>query len=173
MENAADALKMAAWVLIFVVALSIIINAFGIARQTTDILISYNDNEYYTDYVEQGNTERKVGYETIIPAIYRAYKENYKIIFLNNDGTPMYFYENKNTEENISSVQSNRSYSNNIFPFSFDFNGFSNSDDPIIDIFGIKLYLDDIIILCLLFILYKEDVKDEMLFIALILLLLN
>lgn len=81
--------------------------------------------------------------------------------------------ENKNTEENISSVQSNRSYLNNIFPFSFDFNGFSNSDDPIIDIFGIKLYLDDIIILCLLFILYKEDVKDEMLFIALILLLLN
>ena len=104
MENAADALKMAAWVLIFVVALSIIINAFGIARQTTDILISYNDNEYYTDYVEQGNTERKVGYETIIPAIYRAYKENYKIIFLNNDGTPMYFYENKNTKEQINYI---------------------------------------------------------------------
>ena len=104
MENAAAALKMAAWVLIFVVALSIIINAFGMARQTTDILISYNDNEYYTDYVEQGNTERKVGYETIIPAIYRAYKENYKIIFLNNDGTPMYFYENKNTKEQINYI---------------------------------------------------------------------
>ena len=104
MENAADALKMAAWVLIFVGALSIIINAFGMARQTTDILISYNDNEYYTDYVEQGNTERKVGYETIIPAIYRAYKENYKIIFLNNDGTPMYFYENKNTKEQINYI---------------------------------------------------------------------
>lgn len=104
MGNAADALKMAAWVLIFVVALSIIINAFGMARQTTDILISYNDNEYYTDYVEQGNTERKVGYETIIPAIYRAYKENYKIIFLNNDGTPMYFYENKNTKEQINYI---------------------------------------------------------------------
>ena len=104
MENAADALKMAAWVLIFVVALSIIINAFGMARQTTDILISYNDNEYYTDYVEQGSTERKVGYETIIPAIYRAYKENYKIILLNNDGTPMYFYENKNTKEQINYI---------------------------------------------------------------------
>lgn len=104
MENAADALKMAAWVLIFVVALSIIINAFGMARQTTDILISYNDNEYYTDYVEQESTERKVGYETIIPAIYRAYKENYKIIFLNNDGTPMYFYENKNTKEQINYI---------------------------------------------------------------------
>ena len=104
MENAADALKKAAWVLIFVVALSIIINAFGMARQTTDILISYNDNEYYTDYVEQGNTERKVGYETIIPAIYRACKENYKIIFLNNDGTPMYFYENKNTKEQINYI---------------------------------------------------------------------
>ena len=35
------------------------------------------------------------------------------------------------------------------------------------------LYLDDIMILCLLFLLYKENVKDEMLFIALILLLLS
>lgn len=81
--------------------------------------------------------------------------------------------EKENTEENTSSVRSNRSYSNNIFPFSFDLNGFSNSSNPIINILGMELYLDDIIILCLLFILYKEDVKDEMLFIALILLLLN
>lgn len=77
------------------------------------------------------------------------------------------------TEEIVSSVESNRSFSNNILPFSFNFDGFSNSDSPIIDILGIELYLDDIIILCLLFILYKEDVKDEMLFIALILLLIS
>ena len=38
---------------------------------------------------------------------------------------------------------------------------------------GIKLFLDDIIILGILFLLYKEEVKDEMLFIALILLLLS
>lgn len=62
---------------------------------------------------------------------------------------------------------------NSILPFSLNINGFSNCDEPIIELLGIKLYLDDIIILCILFILYKEDVKDEMLFISLILLLMS
>lgn len=93
---------------------------------------------------------------------------------------------NIHTEEVSSSVENKKNIlsntrkdslymKNNIFslPFTFDFNGLSNSDTPILELFGIKLYLDDIIILCLLFLLYKEDVKDEMLFIALILLLLG
>ena len=65
------------------------------------------------------------------------------------------------------------SKNNNLLPFSFNFTGFSDCDEPIIEILGIKLFLDDIIILGLLFILYKEEVKDEMLFISLILLLLS
>ena len=88
MENAADALKMAAAVLIFVLALSISINAFSEARQASDIILQYNDREYEYTYVEEnkddeGNvlTERIVGIESIIPSIYKAYKENYKIVF--------------------------------------------------------------------------------------------
>lgn len=46
-------------------------------------------------------------------------------------------------------------------------------EEPILEILGIKLYLDDIIILGLLFVLYQEDVKDDMLFLSLILLLLT
>ncbi len=46
-------------------------------------------------------------------------------------------------------------------------------EEPIFEILGIELYLDDIIILGLLFFLYQEGVQDEMLFIALILLLLS
>ena len=65
------------------------------------------------------------------------------------------------------------SRNNNLLPFSLNFTGFSDCDEPIIEILGIKLFLDDIIILGLLFILYKEEVKDEMLFISLILLLLS
>lgn len=42
-----------------------------------------------------------------------------------------------------------------------------------LDLFGIKLYFDDVLILSLLFFLYKEDVKDEGLFLALILLLIS
>ena len=50
----------------------------------------------------------------------------------------------------------------------------SKSADPVwLDLFGIKLYFDDVLILSLLFFLYKEDVKDEGLFLALILLLIS
>lgn len=58
-------------------------------------------------------------------------------------------------------------------PISFNFEGFSDPNQVILEVLGIKLYLDDIIILGLLFILYQEEVKDEMLFISLILLLLS
>lgn len=44
---------------------------------------------------------------------------------------------------------------------------------PFINILGIDLYSDDILILCILLSLYMEGVKDEMLFISLILLLLS
>ena len=46
-------------------------------------------------------------------------------------------------------------------------------EEPVLEIFGLKLYLDDLIILALLYFLYAEDVKDDMLFISLILLLLS
>ena len=85
MENAADALKMAGAVLLFVLALSIIIPFFSQTRQTTDMILDARDRE--TTYIN-GNlyykatgTERQVGLETIIPSIYRAYIEEYKIVF--------------------------------------------------------------------------------------------
>ena len=52
-------------------------------------------------------------------------------------------------------------------------NLFPVDDDGVIDIFGFKLHTDDLLIILILFILYKEDVKDKFLYIALILLLLN
>lgn len=47
----------------------------------------------------------------------------------------------------------------------------SNSEQAIFEIFGIKIYLDDLIILGILFFLYQQNVKDEMLYIILLLLL--
>ncbi len=50
----------------------------------------------------------------------------------------------------------------------------AKSPDPVwFDLFGIKLYFDDVLILSLLFFLYNEEVKDEGLFLALILLLIS
>lgn len=86
MENAAEALHMAAAVLIFVLALTISINAFSEARMTSQTLLDYNDREYEYTYVEDnGTTKRIVGLESIVPSIYKAYKENYKIVF-DDDG---------------------------------------------------------------------------------------
>ena len=48
-----------------------------------------------------------------------------------------------------------------------------DSDTQYFDILGIRLYFDDILILCLLFFLYQEEVNDNLLFIALLLLLLS
>ena len=87
MENAADALKMAGAVLIFVLAISIIIFAFGQVRETSDIILDYRDREteYISDeenhYYHTTGTERIVGLETVIPSIFRAYLEKYKIVF--------------------------------------------------------------------------------------------
>lgn len=83
--------------------------------------------------------------------------------------------ENENSsliKETISEYETRKIPSKNN-PISFHFEGFSDPNQVILEVLGIKLYLDDIIILGLLFILYQEDVKDEMLFISLILLLLS
>ena len=46
-------------------------------------------------------------------------------------------------------------------------------DNPVFEIFGIKLFFDDILLISLIFFLYNEGVQDTYLFIALILLLLS
>lgn len=99
MENAAEALKMAAGVLIFVLALSISINAFGEAKQSAQFILDSTDREYEYTYINQGNetdTQRYVRGEDIVPAVYKAYKENYKIIFKDTNGNPIELYQRKN-----------------------------------------------------------------------------
>ena len=46
-------------------------------------------------------------------------------------------------------------------------------DSPLFDLFGVKLYFDDILLLGLLFVLYSEGVDDTNLYIALFLLLMS
>ena len=93
MENAVDALKMAGAVLLFVLAISVAIVSFGQAREAADTILDYKDREtVYIDgnlYYKTTGTERTVGLETIIPTIYRAYIENYKIVFEGLDN-PIY-----------------------------------------------------------------------------------
>lgn len=54
-----------------------------------------------------------------------------------------------------------------------DIKNIEHDSEECFEIFGLKLYFDDLLIIALLFFLYQEDVKDTYLYIALILLLLS
>ncbi len=86
---------------------------------------------------------------------------------------PRPFYPNYNKNDDVQNNEKSSSYSS-FGPIHFKNPIFTNDiEEPIFEIFGIELYLDDIIIIGLLFLLYKEGVQDELLYIALILLLVG
>lgn len=60
-----------------------------------------------------------------------------------------------------------------IGPLSFHPEALSDHNKPIFELLGIELFLDDIIIVCLLIFLYQEQVEDQMLYLALVMLLLS
>ena len=83
------------------------------------------------------------------------------------------FYKLPNNNMNQSKIKSSK---NNVFS-----NGFinesvqkeSSKSTPFLEILGIKLDLDDFLILGILLFLYMEEVDDQLLFIILFLLLLS
>lgn len=80
---------------------------------------------------------------------------------------------NDNCINNVSGISDSNimSNSNNI---SDDATASRSSDNmDFFEIFGLKLYFDDILLICIIFFLYNEGVKDQWLFISLILLLLS
>ena len=117
MENAVDALKLGAFVMIFVIALSVSITAFSEARIASSTLLDYRDREaslgqddYW--YSTETGQQRKVGLETVIPTIYRSYNDaSIKVVFLDRNSNEMTLYTT-----NDGSVKHNvigRIYTNN------------------------------------------------------------
>lgn len=103
---------------------------------------------------------------------YRYYRPYLPVNFNSpaEDKSPDY---EKTPHEKSSTKEKNSSRSYSFGPIQFRNPFFDDIESPIFEILGIQLYLDDIIILGLLFFLYQEGVQDEMLYIALILLLLS
>lgn len=116
MENAVDALKMAFAVIVFVMALSISINMFSNARETADVVLHSSDITEYMQYQEaaQGTESRIVGLETVIPTLYKYYKENYTVIFKDANGDYMCIYTTKMRNTSLwSSDYTNKYYKSN------------------------------------------------------------
>lgn len=98
MENAVDALKMAFAVFIFSFALVLAVITVGQARATSDAVLVMTDKTNDYEYISNSdnnsqNYERIVGFETILPVIYRYAKEQYAVTIVKNDGTPIVRYD--------------------------------------------------------------------------------
>jgi len=114
MENAVEALKMAFAVTAFVMALTVSMVMFTQAKETSDILLASEDEasyyEYY-NYIEENTTvdeyqKRVVGLETVIPTLYKYYKENYTVVF--KEGT--YSAGKLSNTKNLTIYQSSSPY---------------------------------------------------------------
>lgn len=119
MENAADALKMAAAVLIFVIAIGSSFSLFGTAKHTADSIITMRDKQAYLEAAELGNGilytsstniesekidgvtakgDRIVSVADVISTIYRYSKEKYGVTIMKKDGTIIARYDS-NTDQ--------------------------------------------------------------------------
>lgn len=134
MENAVDALKMAFAVMVFVMALSLAIYMFSQARETADIVLHSSDVTQYMSYeqVSEGSEKRIVGLESIVPTLYKYYKENYTVIFRNSDGKFLELYKTK-TDSDTWSENKNKYYNgdnNKEKICSFDVNEETSRHEP-------------------------------------------
>lgn len=95
MENAADALKIAAFTLLFIGALSIAMITLSRAKTASEAIIYTQDDRNYYSFLSDtevnnrtdGDGNRKVTIEAIIPSLYRYAIENYRIEFYEMNGT--------------------------------------------------------------------------------------
>lgn len=138
MENAVEALKMGFAVLVLITALSLTIYSFTRVRETSAQITAEADVKQYYQQLTLNETEdsanvqanRIVGVETVIPTLYRYYKENYTILFYKGTGyneangtfeqiTPMPLYYTETSAEylNGSTLTTNEPDGRAIFGF--------------------------------------------------------
>jgi len=98
MENAVEALKMAGFMLLFIIALSITMITLTQAKTTADSLVKNQDRQQSYQYIEvtgdlSKSLSRTVTLADIIPTLYRYAQEDYAVQFYTSSGSPLYVYE--------------------------------------------------------------------------------
>lgn len=95
MENAVEALQMIFAMLTFVIAISLAVYILNVALSTSEVILYANDKTNYYDNIEikedtdgsrteEQMTRRTVGLDTVIPTLYRYYKENFAVHIYDN-----------------------------------------------------------------------------------------
>lgn len=134
MENAADALKMAAAILIFIIAIASSFSLFGLAKQTSDSIIAMRDKQSYLEAAELDNGilytsssaiqtssgtdkisnvsgftiygDRIVDISDVFSTIYRYSVEKYGVTIVDEDGNVIARYDSQ-TEAGIQKYSGN------------------------------------------------------------------
>ena len=95
---------------------------------------------------------------------------NYRFLYNN-------YNSNKSSKNNTINSYNYSNHNNNSNSYEYKEKKVSTdaieTPETFFEIFGLKMYFDDILIICILYFLYTEKIKDEELFICLILLLLS
>lgn len=111
MENSAEALKLAGFTLLFVIALSVAMMTIMQAKRTSEQIITYSDKTNYSSTIQENNNyengNRIVSVYDIIPTLYRYNQEKYIVLFEDTNGQPLTVYkgevkQNSNDAESIS-----------------------------------------------------------------------
>ena len=91
MENAVEAFKMAGFILLFVIALSIAMITLTQAKTTADSIVQMKNKQESYQYIElsagERNLSRTVTLADIIPTLYRYASEEYAVIFYKNSSS--------------------------------------------------------------------------------------
>lgn len=100
MDNVVQALMIAFAVIVFVIALSISMFMFSQVTNTAETLSFYSDSTRFYDNIKlekdetgNDNTERLVSAETIVPTLYRYYKENFCVKIYDADSNLLQIFD--------------------------------------------------------------------------------
>ena len=96
MENITRALIIAFSMMIFVIAFSYSMYLINGLTTTSNMLLETVTTTKYYDNIEvkkDNLTTRDVGIDTIIPVLYRYYKENYAVKIVDKDGTLIQLFD--------------------------------------------------------------------------------
>ena len=134
MENLTHALYLAFAMLGFVVTFSVALVLVNQLNSTTETIVYGLDGSYYDSFSlgsliednEERNRSRIVGIDTIIPTLYRYYKESFSVKILDETGNLLqYFDTTTETEVNraLSKINTERDSKDNALLKLYDVNG--------------------------------------------------
>lgn len=106
MENAADGLKIAFAIIVFVTALTLTFMMISQSKATADSVFYSIDETNFYDHVSSNNGNRSVSYAEVVSVLYRYYKESLCVtVDLTADGKGTRVFDLKDSYANVNQIE--------------------------------------------------------------------